>query len=192
MTDAIMHRRLQLRAHGYMPLPLFGKVPPLKEWQKLTVISRDMITLWEKVWPDAINTGCLTRTMPALDIDVRNEEAAVCEEEAQALINDAATLLTTAHGYTRTVAAPKSNGIRPGGGEALWKFHFDNICAGRDLHHSINRLAAALIRSGMDKGAAVHLLAALLELSEASHDERWEARYRDMPRAVDTAVKKYR
>ena len=52
MTDAMLEartqRRHQLRANGYMPLPLFGKAPPLKEWQKLTVISRDMITLWEQ------------------------------------------------------------------------------------------------------------------------------------------------
>ena len=81
ILEARTHRRQQLRANGYMPLPLFGKVPPLKEWQKLTVISRDMITLWEKVWPDAINTGCLTRQMPALDIDIVNEEAARAIED---------------------------------------------------------------------------------------------------------------
>jgi hypothetical protein len=289
MTDAMLEartqRRHQLRANGYMPLPLFGKAPPLKEWQKLTVISRDMITLWGKVWPDAVNTGCLTRLMPALDIDILNEEAAraieeltrerfeergwflvrigqppkraiifrtiapfrkitanltarnggeekleflcdgqqlvvdgihpdtrqryrwhggepwrirrdelpyISEAEAQKLINDAATLLNTAFGYTRTLAAPKSNGISPGnGGEALWKFHLDNIRAGRGLHDSITQLAAALIKSGMQRGAAVHLLAALLELSEASHDERWDARYRYIPRAIDSAIQKY-
>jgi Bifunctional DNA primase/polymerase, N-terminal len=286
--DAIMRRRRQqLRANGYMPLPLFGKAPPLKEWQKLTVISHDMITLWSKVWPDASNTGCLTRYMPALDLDILNEEAAraiedlvrerfeergwflvrigkppkraivfrtitpfrkitvpliapnggsdekiellcdgqqlvvdgihpdtgqpyrwfagepwrirrdelpyISEAEAQKLIDDAATLLSNAFGYTRTAAAPKSNGIVPGdGGEAVWKFHLDNIRHGRGLHDSITQLAAALIRSGMQSGAAVHLLAALLELSEASHDERWEARYRYVPRAVDSAVQKYR
>jgi Bifunctional DNA primase/polymerase, N-terminal len=251
MLDARSERRQQLRANGYMPLPLFGKVPPLKEWQKLTVISRGMIALWEKVWPDAINTGCLTRAMPALDIDIRNEEAAraiedltrerfeergwllvrigqppkraiifrtntpfrkltvnltasngsaeklefLCdgqqvvvdgehpdtrppyrwfggvpwdiahaelpylhEHEARALIDDAATLLTTAFGYTRTAAAPKSNGIRPGdGGEALWKYHLDNIRAGRALHDSFRDLAAMLIGSGMEKGALPHI-----------------------------------
>jgi hypothetical protein len=282
--DAILQRRLQLRARGYMPIPLFGKEPPLKEWQKLTVISRDMIALWNKIWPDAGNTGCLTRYMPALDIDLLNQDAAVaiedllrerfeergwflvrigkapkrailfrtiepfkkilanivapngsaekleflcdgqqlvvdgihpetgkpyywyggepwryrhdelpyiCEDEARALINDATTLLSTAFGYTRAVATPKSNGIGPAGGEALWKFHLDNIRAGRALHDSITQLAAALIRSGMQSGAAVHLLAALLELSETSHDARWEARYREVPRAVDSAVQKW-
>jgi hypothetical protein len=115
-------------------------------------------------------------------------------DEAQRLINDAATLLATAFGYTHASAAPKSNGgIAPrNGGEALWKFHLDNIRAGRGLHDSITQLAAALIRSGMQSGAAIHLLAALVELSDTSHDERWEARYRYIPRAVDSAVQKYR
>jgi Bifunctional DNA primase/polymerase, N-terminal len=85
MTDALIaartERRQQLRANGYMPIPLFGKVPPLKEWQKFTVISADMITLWEKVWPDAGNTGCLTRYMPTLDLDILNEAAARAIED---------------------------------------------------------------------------------------------------------------
>jgi hypothetical protein len=28
-----------------------------------------------KTWPDALNTGVLTRTMPTLDLDILNEEA---------------------------------------------------------------------------------------------------------------------
>jgi hypothetical protein len=96
-------------------------------------------------------------------------------------------------GYTHTAAAPKSNGIASGnGGEALWKFHLDNIRHGRALHDSVRELAAMLVKTGMQSGAAVHLLAALLELSETSHDARWEARYREVPRAVDSAVEKYR
>jgi hypothetical protein len=284
--DARLQRRLQLRAHGYLPIPLFGKEPPLKEWQKLTVISRDMLMLWNKVWPDAGNTGCLTRYMPALDLDLMHEPAAIAIEdlvrerfeergwfqvrigkapkrailfrtntpfkkilanivapngsaeklellcdgqqlvvdgehpethkpykwfggepwtiahaelpyisaqEAQQLIDDAATLLSNAFDYTRAAAVPKSNGVIPrGNGEALWKFHLDNILHGRALHNSITELAAMLVKTGMQSGAAVHLLAALLELSETSHDERWDARYRYVPRAVDSAIQKYR
>jgi Bifunctional DNA primase/polymerase, N-terminal len=288
-VDAVLQRRLQLRARGYLPIPLFGKVPPLKAWQDYSVISRDMIELWEKVWPNADNTGCLTRYMPALDIDILNEEAARAVEDlarekfeergwflvrigqapkraiifrtdlpfGKQLINltapigreekleflcagqqlvvdgihpdtkqsyrwfggepwhiqhnelpyihprevfsfiDNATSLLTNHafGYTRAAAVPKSSyhhGKTTNGGEAAWKYHLDNVLHGRALHDSITQLAAALIRSGMDKGAAIHLLAALLELSETSHDARWEARYREVPRAVDSAVEKYR
>jgi Bifunctional DNA primase/polymerase, N-terminal len=289
MTDAILEaitqRRQQLRANGYLPILLHGKIPPMKSWQILTVVSSQMIELWGSAWPDATNTGILTRYTPALDIDILNEEAArACEEfiserfeergpilvrigkapkrailfqtnqpfpkltvnltaangsaekieflcdgqqvvvdgvhpetkqpyrwhggepwrirrdelpdisaaEAQKLIDDAATLLATAHGYTRTVAAPKGNGLTPGGdGEAAWKFHLDNICAGRALHDSIRDLAAMLIRSGMQRGAVVHLLAALVEMSETSHDQRWESRFRDIPRAIDSAYAKF-
>jgi hypothetical protein len=294
MTDAMItartQRRLQLRARGYMPIPLFGKIPPMKAWQELTVISTAMIELWSKIWPDAVNTGALTRNMPTLDLDIMCEPAARRIEElvgwcfedrgrilvrigkapkrailfhtnqpfkkitlnfsapngsaekieflgigqqvvidgihpetaqpyrwfggvpwdvahselpyigadlAHGLVEDLARLLTTDFGYTRVPSPPRSIANGRGnavaaGGEALWKFHLDNIRHGRSLHDSINSLAAALIRSGMQSGAAVHLLAALLELSEASHDERWDARYRDVPRAVDSAVQKYR
>jgi hypothetical protein len=123
----------------------------------------------------------------------RTELPYIREDEARALIDDAATLLSTAFGYTRTAAAPKSNGIRPGGGgEAAWKFHFDNVLHGRALHDSLRDLAAMLAATGMGSGHAVHLLAAWLELSEASHDERWDARYRGIGPAVDSAYAKYR
>ena len=48
-----------------------------------------------------------------------------------ALIDDAATLLTTAFGYTRTAAAPKSKAaFAPAtAAKRLWKFHLDNIRA---------------------------------------------------------------
>jgi hypothetical protein len=284
MSNIISERRQQLRANGYLPIPLFGKVPPLKEWQNYTVISRDMIELWNKVWPDSVNTGVLTRLNPALDIDILNEEAAravedlvrerfeergwilvriglspkraiifrtntpfakllfniqapnggaeklellaagqqlvvdgihpdtgnpyawfggepwrhrrdelpyIHETEAQALINDAATLLISAFGYTRAAAMPKSNGVRPaGGGEALWKYHLDNIRAGRALHDSFCGLAAMLIGAGMEKGAAAHLLYALGEQID-HNDTRIETRLRDIPRAIDSAYAKY-
>jgi hypothetical protein len=43
----------------------------------------------------------------------------------------------------------------------------------------------------MGSGAATHLLQAWVELSDAPHDARWEARYREIPRAIDSAVKKF-
>src|SRR5262245_8535424 len=80
MIAALIERRMKLRARGYLPLPLFGKAPPLKMWQELTVISREMIEMWSKVWPNAINTGVLTRYTPTLDLDILNEEAVrACE-----------------------------------------------------------------------------------------------------------------
>ena len=63
--------------------------------------------------------------------------------------------------------------------------------AGRALHESFRDLAAMLIASGMDKGAANHLLHALAEQIE-HYDARTESRLRDIPRAIDSAVAKYR
>src|SRR5262245_55923648 len=78
-------RRLQLVQAGYAPIPLFGKEPPaygknnkrkgLKAWQELQHVTPEQIEMWGKTWPDARNTGCLTRLMPTLDLDILNEDA---------------------------------------------------------------------------------------------------------------------
>jgi uncharacterized protein YoaH (UPF0181 family) len=49
-----------------------------------------------------------------------------------------------------------------------------------------------LVASGMKSGAAVHLIAALLEQADVPHDQRWESRFRDVPRAINTAYRKFR
>jgi hypothetical protein len=77
--------RHQLRAAGYAPIPLYGKEPPaygknnkrkgLNGWQTLIDVSAEQVDMWERTWPDAANTGCLTRLMPTLDLDILNEEA---------------------------------------------------------------------------------------------------------------------
>ena len=84
MTDAQTLRH-QLRDGGFTPLPLFGKSPPifgknnrrkgLTGWQKLENVTDEMIDMWSKMWPDAHNTGVLTRTMPTLDVDLLNANA---------------------------------------------------------------------------------------------------------------------
>src|SRR5262245_31111968 len=81
----VRERRLQLVAAGYVPVPLFGKVPPsygknttsrgLSGWQNLHDITAEQVDMWARTWPDAHNTGCLTRLMPALDLDILNEDA---------------------------------------------------------------------------------------------------------------------
>ena len=67
-------RRLKLLANGYAPLPIEGKRPPLKDWQKKTDTNAAEIELWEKVYPQATNTGILTQLTPTLDIDITNPE----------------------------------------------------------------------------------------------------------------------
>jgi hypothetical protein len=91
MTDA--HAlRLQLLQAGYLGiLPLFGKSPPqfgknnakkgLANWQKIESVTPEMLDMWSKTWPDAANTGCLTRTMPTLDCDILDAAAAkACQD----------------------------------------------------------------------------------------------------------------
>jgi hypothetical protein len=77
--------RLQLVRGGYTPLPLFGKTPPvfgknnrrkgLSDWEKLDGVTPEQIEMWARTWPDAGNTGVLTRLVPTLDLDILNEEA---------------------------------------------------------------------------------------------------------------------
>jgi hypothetical protein len=81
--------RLALIHNGYTPLPLFGKEPPqfakhrrgLAGWQYLANVTSSQILMWQRIWPDALNTGILTAPTPALDIDIMNENAAIDTEE---------------------------------------------------------------------------------------------------------------
>jgi hypothetical protein len=86
----ITELRLRLARGGYTPLPLYGKSPPifgknnkrggLTDWGKLDGVTREQLEMWARVWPDAVNTGVLTRSMPTLDLDLLGEEAAeACE-----------------------------------------------------------------------------------------------------------------
>jgi hypothetical protein len=87
MTNA-QELRHKLREAGYCPIPLYFKEPPifnakkknnahrgLAGWEQLTNVTAEMIDMWSKVWPDSVNTGCLTRLMPTLDVDVLDEAA---------------------------------------------------------------------------------------------------------------------
>jgi hypothetical protein len=72
--------RLKLLANGYAPLPIEGKRPPLKEWQKKTTTNAAEIEFWKKLFPHATSTGILTQLTPTLDIDITNPEAAQAVE----------------------------------------------------------------------------------------------------------------
>jgi hypothetical protein len=73
--------REQLRRGGYAPLPLQGKHPPMKGWSQKIDVSFDEIKLWPKLYPFASNTGVLTATTPAIDIDILSPEAAAAVEQ---------------------------------------------------------------------------------------------------------------
>ena len=56
--------RLHLLESGYCPLPLNGKIPALKAWQKRQETTREEIAFWSRTHPAAQNTGVLTRLTP--------------------------------------------------------------------------------------------------------------------------------
>ena len=292
----VMTLRLALCANGYIPLPLFGKEPPifgknnqrkgLDKWEQLNNINRAQVEMWGRIWPDATNTGILTRLTPAFDLDILHEEAAIAAEnlarerfeergyflvriglppkraflfrtldpfdkitvnftqtrnkpekieflcngqqlvaegihpdtkqpyrwfggepweikhedlpyisaqEAQQLVDDITEMLCRDFGYSRKQDRPKrrGKGNGPFANEADWQYLYDNILKGDDLHDSLRDLAAKLIASGTHPGAAVNQLRALMEASHAPRDDRWNARFDDIPRLVDSAVEKY-
>lgn len=65
------------------------------------------------------------------------------------------------------------------------------VLSGDVFHDSLRDLAASFIATGMHPGAAVSQLRALMQVSAAPHDPRWEARYADIPRLVRTAQDKF-
>jgi RecA-family ATPase len=85
--------RLKLVRMGYLPIPLYGKEPPTaanNKWKKgfggwseklKAPPSSWGIRMWEKTWPDAVNTGGLTWRTPAIDIDILHPEAADAAEQ---------------------------------------------------------------------------------------------------------------
>jgi hypothetical protein len=276
-------QRLKLLANGYAPLPIDGKRPPLKDWQKKTVTNTTEIELWGTVYPQATNTGILTQLTPTLDIDITNPEAAeavealarerfeergfvlvrtgqapkraillrtdkpfkkltgtviapsgdtdqkielladgqqvvvfgthpktgkayswfggeptsvkyeelsyVSEDEAKRLVADAIALLVKDFGY-RLPPVRTETGKANGRGLANWGGLVDNVVHGHELHDSLRDLAGKLIASGMGDGAVVNFLRSLMDSSNTLRDDRWQARYDDIPRAVSTASEK--
>jgi hypothetical protein len=73
--------RNTLRLAGYSPIPVCGKRPAPPGWQQKLQTNPVEIALWEKLYPDANNTGILTKLTPTFDIDIRNPEAATAVEE---------------------------------------------------------------------------------------------------------------
>jgi Bifunctional DNA primase/polymerase, N-terminal len=78
--DRVAAQRKRLLAAGYLPLPINGKVPPITGWQDI-VATPAIIDRWTNLWPESMSTGLLTRTTPAIDIDIMHPEAAAAVED---------------------------------------------------------------------------------------------------------------
>ena len=103
MSAALIALRQQLLHAGINILPLYGKAPSmLKNWQQKFDTNDAEVVMWDKMWPDATNTGGLCRHMPTIDIDVLNPEAA---EAVRDLIKE--RFEERGHIPVRTGKAPK-------------------------------------------------------------------------------------
>src|SRR5213078_4162631 len=69
--------RIELKAAGYSPIPLVGKIPPSAGWPTMTD-SEDAIRMWPTKYSWATNTGIKTRNTPAIDVDIT--DVAVCRD----------------------------------------------------------------------------------------------------------------
>ncbi len=81
LLDRATACRKRLLSAGYSPIPVNGKVPPSAGWQDIEA-TKALIDGWADKYADATNTGILTRTIPAVDIDVLDDRVA---DELQAI-----------------------------------------------------------------------------------------------------------
>jgi uncharacterized protein DUF3987 len=96
-------------------------------------------------------------------------------------------------------AAPKTNGKtehfeafgqQTGNGGTNWGELIAAVLTSESFHEPLVRLAAKLVCAGTADGAAVNFLRGLMDAAQP-HDRRWQARYDDIPRAVESAREKY-
>jgi hypothetical protein len=84
ILDAATTTRKNLLRAGYRPIPATGKKPPIPGWTDI-VATEPVIDKWFHQYDNAFNTGILTRTTPAVDIDIYDPDVA---EEIEALLWD--------------------------------------------------------------------------------------------------------
>ena len=65
------------------------------------------------------------------------------------------------------------------------------IVSGDVYHDSLRDLAAAMAAQGMGRAAIVAHLRALMQQATADHDERWQARFAEIPTLVASALDKF-
>jgi hypothetical protein len=88
---------------------------------------------------------------------------------------------------------PKANGSTTWSGEIPegWASHIQPIVSGKSYQPALVPLSAKLVKSGMSQGASINMMRALMDSSAGPRDERWQTRYDDIPRIVDSAWAKY-
>src|SRR4029453_12885655 len=74
LDQAVAVRKRLLRA-GFLPIPATGKKILVDNWSDI-IATEGEIDTWFSRYPDATNTGVLTRTTPAIDLDVYDPDVA--------------------------------------------------------------------------------------------------------------------
>ena len=75
ILDAATTARKRLREAGFLPIPAIGKAPPIPGWQNVAASDAE-IDSWFREYPEALNTGIITRNTPAVDVDVYDPDVA--------------------------------------------------------------------------------------------------------------------
>jgi hypothetical protein len=114
----------------------------------------------------------------------RLTEIVACNPDIEIELADALTKLEP----LAPTPPPANNRAAQPGGE--WDTLGGNILAGKNLHVSIARLAMKMLRGGTPEVMAVQTLRMMMDASQAPHDDRWQDRYDDIPRAVASAGRK--
>ena len=169
---------------------------PNGDHQKLEVLGEGQQLVVDGIHPD---TRQPYRWFTGTPWATRQEQLPyVREADMRALLDAAVVLLEREFGY-RCVGGSKPKTGNGGEGSGPTGYHgedwaalINNIRDGQALHDSLRDLAAKLMASGMDGGAAVNYLRSLMDASTCAHDERWSARRTEIPRIVSSAEKKFR
>src|SRR5215831_356020 len=72
--------RLKLKANGFSPIPVNGKIPLVSGWQTMLDVPDDEISRWPAKHSSSLNTGIITKRAPTIDVDILHEEAAAAVE----------------------------------------------------------------------------------------------------------------
>jgi hypothetical protein len=116
-------------------------------------------------------------------IEVYNIDAEIDLDTALAALEAAAPEI-------RAKAKRKTNGKARNGHGDDWAALIKEVLTAEAFHEPLTRLAMRLLKSGMTTGAAMNMLRGLMENAAGERDGRWQVRYDDIGRAVDTAQEK--
>jgi RecA-family ATPase len=111
------------------------------------------------------------------------------ESDAQRFLDDAARLLIDEYGYRHPQERAKTNGADAGNaanGGSDWRTYLDNPID----HDKLTSFAMSLVRAGLNAGATVNLLRAVVQRLEGVDPERKQRRLHEIPGMVSSAEAK--